>query len=108
MIRYSTIAKSGSTNPRNDTANVVELSNGELLVLWHKYEATAAPGHDLARCRIHAKTSIGCAFTSAGNAVVNYLQVEDRDWKRFTRTGIDLQAAIVPGSRILQAGSAPA
>ena len=39
-IRYSTIAKSGPANPRNHTASVVELSNGELLVLWHKYEAT--------------------------------------------------------------------
>ena len=123
-IGYSTIAKSGPTNPRNDTASVVELSNGELLVLWHKYEATAAPGRDLAHCRIHAKTSadqaltwggermivdiapgdlhvpdqcpswrrigdivggeyelanIGCAFTSAGNAVMTYLQEEDPD-----------------------------
>ena len=53
-------------------------------------------------------TTIGCAFTSAGNAVVTYLQVEDRDWNRFIRTGIDLQAAIVPVSRILQPESAPA
>ena len=53
-------------------------------------------------------TNIGCAFTSAGNAVVTYLQVEDRDWKRCIRIGIDLQATIVPLSRILEAESAPA
>ena len=56
-ICYSTIAKSGPTNPRNDTASVVELNNRDLLVLWHKYEASEEGGHDLARCRIHAKTS---------------------------------------------------
>lgn len=56
-IRYSTIAKSGPANPRNDTASVVELTDGRLLVAWHKYQASADPGHDLARCRIHAKTS---------------------------------------------------
>lgn len=56
-IRYSTIAKSGPANPRNDTASVVELTDGRLLVAWHKYQASADPGHDLARCRIHTKTS---------------------------------------------------
>ena len=53
-------------------------------------------------------TNIGCTFTSSGNAVVTYLQVEDRDWDRFIRTGIDLQAAIVPVSRILDAEPTPA
>ena len=53
-------------------------------------------------------TNIGCTFTTAGNAVVTYLQVEDRDWERFIRTGIDLQAAIVPMSRILDAEPAAA
>ena len=43
----------------------------------------------------------GCTFMTAGNAVVTYLQVEDRDWHRFIRTGIDLQAALIPVSRIL-------
>ena len=70
QIRYSTLAKSGPTNPRNDTASVVELSNGELLALWHKYEATAAPGHDLARCRIHAKTSADQGLTWSGERML--------------------------------------
>ena len=69
-IRYSTIAKSGPTNPRNDTASVVELNNGELLVLWHKYEASAEGGHDLARCRIHAKTSADQGITWGGERMV--------------------------------------
>ena len=69
-IRYSTIAKSGPTNPRNDTASVVELNNGELLVLWHKYEASAEGGHDLARCRIHAKTSADQGLTWGGERMV--------------------------------------
>lgn len=55
MIRYTTIAASNSENPRNDTANVVELTNGDLMVLWHKYEGSS--GADLALCRIYSKTS---------------------------------------------------
>ena len=67
-IRYSTIAKSGPANPRNDTASVIELNNGELLVLWHKYEASAEGGADLARCRIHAKTSADQGSPGAASA----------------------------------------
>ena len=69
-IRYSTIAKSGPANPRNDTASVIELNNGELLVLWHKYEASAEGGADLARCRIHAKTSADQGLTWGGERMV--------------------------------------
>ena len=76
-IRYSTIAKSGPTNPRNDTASVVELSDGELLALWHKYEATADPGHDLARCRIHAKTSTDQGLTWGGERMIVDIAADD-------------------------------
>ncbi len=78
-IRYSTIAKSGPTNPRNDTASVVELANGELLVLWHKYEASAEHGHDLARCRIHAKTSTDQGMTWGGERMIVDVAPGDRN-----------------------------
>ena len=45
-------------------------------------------------------TNIGCTFTSGGSAVITYMKVEDRDWNRFVRTGIDLCAVIVPISEL--------
>ena len=46
-------------------------------------------------------TNIGCTFTESGDAIITYMKVEDRDWDRFVRTGIDLCAAIVPISELL-------
>lgn len=78
-IRYSTIAQSGPTNPRNDTASVVELTDGRLLVVWHKYEASAESGHDLARCRIHAKTSADRGLTWGGERMIVDIAPGDRN-----------------------------
>ena len=79
QIRYSTIAKSGQTNPRNDTASVVELRNGNLLVLWHKYEVSADMGHDLAPCRIYAKTSRDQGLTWANERMIVDVAPGDRN-----------------------------
>jgi sialidase-1 len=78
-IRYSTIAKTTQSNPRNDTGSVVELRNGNLLVLWHKYEASAEPGHDLAPCRIHAKTSQDQGMTWADERMIVDVAPGDRN-----------------------------
>ena len=78
-IRYSTIAKSGPANPRNDTASVVELTDGRLLVVWHKYEASADSGHDLARCRIYAKTSVDGGVTWGGERMIVDVEPGDRN-----------------------------
>ena len=78
-IQYSTIAKSGPSNPRNDTASVVELANGALLVLWHKYEASAELGHDLARCRIHAKVSTDRGVTWGNERMLVDIAPGDRN-----------------------------
>ena len=57
VLNHVTIAKSGPENVRNDTACVVELDDRRLMVVWHKYEGGTEGGHDLATCRIYAKTS---------------------------------------------------
>lgn len=56
-IRYCTVAEAGPDNPRNDTASVVELKDGRLLLAWHKYEDSFEGGSDFGLCRIHAKIS---------------------------------------------------
>ncbi|WP_227011526.1 sialidase family protein [Paenibacillus lutimineralis] len=56
-IRYCTVAEAGPDNPRNDTASVVQLKDGRLLLAWHKYEDNIEGGSDFGLCRIHAKIS---------------------------------------------------
>lgn len=54
-IKYTTIAAASANNPRNDTASVVEMGDGSLLAVWHKYDGSDGSDFDL--CRIYAKTS---------------------------------------------------
>jgi sialidase-1 len=51
------IAEAGPDNPRNDTASVVELASGALMVVWHKYQANPKGGSDFGTCCIYSKTS---------------------------------------------------
>ncbi|MDF2651666.1 MAG: hypothetical protein K0Q73_7471 [Paenibacillus sp.] len=56
-IIYSKVAEAGTGNPRNDTASVIQLMDGRLLVVWHKYEDGLEGGSDFGLCRIYAKIS---------------------------------------------------
>lgn len=56
-VDYATIAPRSDESPRNDTANVVELRDGSLLVVWHKYIANPAGGSDFGRAHIACATS---------------------------------------------------
>ncbi|HHW09773.1 MAG TPA: exo-alpha-sialidase [Firmicutes bacterium] len=62
-IKYSIIAKSGPDNPRNDTASVLPLKSGALMVVWHKYAAGKLSGSDFGTCRIYAKYSYDQGLT---------------------------------------------
>ena len=56
-IEHAVIAESGPDNPRNDTASVVELGDGRLMVAWHKYAGGSMGGGDFGVCRIFSKIS---------------------------------------------------
>jgi len=56
-IRHTIIEPATKTTPRSDTASVAELTDGRLLVVYHKYEAKSRSGHDDGLCRIWSKTS---------------------------------------------------
>ncbi|RAV16114.1 sialidase family protein [Paenibacillus contaminans] len=56
-IKHVLAAEAGAGNPRNDTAGIVELKDGRLLLVWHKYEDGAEGGSDFGLCRIYAKRS---------------------------------------------------
>ncbi len=62
-IRCVFIAKASNVNPRNDTATVVELPGGKLLVAWHKYAASPAGGNDFGEARIFSRTSMDGGLT---------------------------------------------
>ena len=57
LIRTVIVEKAGPDNPRNDTANVVELPGGELMIVWQKYAANKEAGGDLSPSRIVTKRS---------------------------------------------------
>jgi sialidase-1 len=58
LIRTVVVEKAGLDNPRNDTANVAELSGGELMIVWQKYAADNYPKcSDLCPSRIVTKRS---------------------------------------------------
>ncbi|MDF2715245.1 MAG: hypothetical protein K0R28_2170 [Paenibacillus sp.] len=56
-INYVVVAEAGAGNPRNDTASIVPLKDGRLLLVWHKYEDGPGGGSDFGLCRIYSKTS---------------------------------------------------
>lgn len=56
-VEYATIAARSDQSPRNDTANVAELRDGSLMVVWHKYRANPIGGSDFGRADIASKIS---------------------------------------------------
>ncbi|MDP6524687.1 MAG: sialidase family protein [Kiritimatiellia bacterium] len=57
VIRHVTIEAASDQAPRSDTASVAELSDGRLMVVYHKYEKGRHAGHDHGTCRIWSKVS---------------------------------------------------
>jgi sialidase-1 len=56
-VRRVVIEPATAEAPRSDTASVVELADGRLMVVYHKYEAGEHAGRDQGFCRIWSKTS---------------------------------------------------
>lgn len=57
MIRHVVIEAATAQTPRSDTASVAELSDGRLMVIYHKYERGKHSGHDHGMCRVWSKVS---------------------------------------------------
>ena len=56
-ITHVVIEAAGPSVPRADTASMVELANGRILIVYQKYEPRRLAGHDGGFCRIWSKTS---------------------------------------------------
>ena len=56
-ICHTVIEPAGPEMPRADTASVVELSNGKLFVVYHRFDPGPRGGHDHGQCRIWSRTS---------------------------------------------------
>lgn len=56
-IRRAFVFEATPEHPRNDTANVLELRDGSLLAVWHKYYASKHGLTDFGMARIHARVS---------------------------------------------------
>ena len=57
LIRHVVIEAATAQTPRSDTASIAELSDGRLMVAYHKYERGKDSGHDHGICRIWSKVS---------------------------------------------------
>lgn len=57
LIRHVTIEPATAEVPRSDTASIAEVSDGKLMVVYHKYEKGKHSGHDQGTCRIWSKVS---------------------------------------------------
>jgi len=57
VIRHVVIEAATAETPRSDTASVAELSDGRLMVVYHKYERGKHSGRDHGTCRIWSKVS---------------------------------------------------
>ncbi|MCH8046844.1 MAG: serine hydrolase [Planctomycetes bacterium] len=62
-IRHVTIEPATADVPRSDTASIARLSDGRLMVVYHKYEKGKNAGHDHGVCRIWSKTSADDGLT---------------------------------------------
>jgi hypothetical protein len=62
-IRHAVIEPAAPDMPRADTASVVELADGRLLVAYQKYGAGEVRRDDLGRCQIWSKTSADGGLT---------------------------------------------
>ena len=56
-VTHVIIEASGPQMPRADTASMVELADGRLMVVYQRYEATEKSGRDEGFCRIWSKQS---------------------------------------------------
>jgi len=63
LVRHVMIEPATASTPRSDTASVVELSYGRLMVVYHKYEKGKHAGSDHGFCRIWSKTSCDGGLT---------------------------------------------
>ncbi len=57
VIRHVVIEPATAQTPRSDTASLAELSDGRLMVVYHKYERGKHSGRDHGICRIWSKVS---------------------------------------------------
>ena len=57
LIRHVMIEPATKETPRSDTASVIELADGRLMVVYHKYEQGKRSGHDDGLRRVWSKTS---------------------------------------------------
>lgn len=57
LIHHVVIEAATDQTPRSDTASIAELSDGRLMVVYHKYERGKHSGHDHGICRIWSKVS---------------------------------------------------
>ena len=56
-IQHVVIEPATNDTPRSDTASIAQLPNGQLMVVYHKYESSQRSGHDHGICRIWSKVS---------------------------------------------------
>ncbi|WP_409342536.1 sialidase family protein [Paenibacillus sp. MBLB4367] len=78
-VTVSLVAGAGPGNPRNDTASVIRLKDGRLLLVWHKYEDGPEGGSDFGLCRIYAKTSSDGGMTWENEALLVDMQPGDHN-----------------------------
>ncbi|MEM7559338.1 MAG: sialidase family protein [Planctomycetota bacterium] len=57
LIRHVVIEPATKETPRSDTASIDRLSDGRLMVVYHKYEGGKDSGRDHGLCRIWSKVS---------------------------------------------------
>jgi len=57
LIRHVVIEAATAETPRSDTASIAELSDGRLMVVYHKYERGRHGGRDHGKCTIWSKIS---------------------------------------------------
>ena len=57
LITHVVIEAAGAKTPRSDTASLEQLSDGRLMVVYHKYDQGKLGGHDHGICRIWSKIS---------------------------------------------------
>ena len=62
-IIHTTIEPATDSVPRSDTASIAPLSDGQLMVVYHKYEKGNNDGHDHGICRIWSKISSDGGFS---------------------------------------------
>ena len=56
-IEHVVIEPATKQTPRSDTTSIAALSDGRIMVVYHKYEGGERSGHDHGVCRIWSKVS---------------------------------------------------